>query len=117
MARTYEQRQAAKLDRYLASLSEESEFFGLLGTGYPGSFYKVYVRPTIKGREWWRFESSAGPSTTDPIKHQAKLPVTDRAAAVWCPLPFLADYTHDPAKQSIGLLIARAKELRPTRSA
>jgi hypothetical protein len=112
MAKSYQERQAAKVDRFVASLTNESEFFGLLGKGYPGSFYKVYVRETRDTKRWWVFEVGAAPSSLDPIKYQARLRVSGRAAAVWAPVPFLADYTHDPAKGSIGKLLARAGELR-----
>jgi hypothetical protein len=112
MAKSYQERQGAKVDRFMASLTDESEFFGLLGRGYPGSFYKVYVRQTRDAKRWWVFEVGAAPSSLDPIKYQARLKVSGRAAAVWAPLPFLADYTHDPAKASIAKLLGRANELR-----
>jgi hypothetical protein len=111
MAKSFQERQADRIDRFVATLTRESEFFGLLGKGYPGSFYKVYVRPLKTSRQWWRFEVGAGASSVDPIKEQARIDVAARAAAVWAPLPFLVDYTHDPNKASIAKLLARAKEL------
>jgi hypothetical protein len=112
MVKSYQERQAAKVDKFVASLTSESEFFGLLGEGYPGSLYKVYARETKDSKRWWVFEIGAGPASLDPIKNQAHLKVKGRAAAVWAPLPFLANYTHHPVRNSIPKLLARAAELR-----
>jgi hypothetical protein len=109
--------EVVNVDRFVASLTADSEFFGLLGKGYPDSFYKVYVRPTKEARQWWCFEVEAGPSEIDPIVHQGDLDVAGRAAAVWAPLPFLGNYKHDPAKRSMARLWTRANELRAARLA
>jgi hypothetical protein len=111
MSKSYRERQAAKVDKFVASLTKDSEFFGLLGRGYLGSFYKVYARLTKDSRKWWRFEVGARPSRINPIKYQGDLPVAGRAAAVWAPLPFLADYVHHPERRAIAKLRARAVEL------
>jgi hypothetical protein len=50
----------------LASLTAESEFFGLLGSGHPDSFYKVYVRRTKDSRRGWCFEVDA--AVVDPCE-------------------------------------------------
>jgi len=41
MAKSYQERQAAKVDRFVAALTNESEFFGLLGKGHPSPHYSV----------------------------------------------------------------------------
>lgn len=104
--------QNKKLEKFLASLSEESEFFGVLGTGYPNSFYKVYVRSKKTSKNWWKFEVGAGKTSLNPIKYQASLNVSSRAATVWAPIAYLPEYTYAPWKDSIGKLIERAKEIR-----
>lgn len=113
MPKTYEQKREDKVARFLASLTEESEFFGLFGKGHPTSFYKVYVRPTRTSRQWWKFESAAGPWHTnqDPMKYQAGLKVSGRATAVWGPLGRIADYAFSPEKPAIGRLFDRARAL------
>ena len=73
----YGEEHATDEDRFVASLTKESEFFGLLGKGYPGSFYKVYAR-AAKDSPWWKFEVQAGPSTVDPMAYQTKLDVAGR---------------------------------------
>jgi hypothetical protein len=102
--RTAQARRSAKVERFVASLTAESEFFGLLGTGYRDSFYKIYVRATKDAPRWWRFEVEAGPTRIDPIRYQGDLKVAGRAAAIWAPLPLLRDYKHDQAKRSMALL-------------
>ena len=113
MPKTHDQRREDKLARFLATLTEESEFFGLFGDGYPTSFYKVYVRPARTSRQWWKFESGAGPWYTnkDPMKYQASLKVSGRATAVWAPLTRIVDYAFSPEKPAIGRLFERANEL------
>jgi hypothetical protein len=113
MQKSYEARRSAKVERFVASLTVESEFFGLLGTGYRDSFYKIYVRATKDTFRWWRFEVEAGPSRIDPLKNQSDLKVAGRAAAIWAPLPFLCDYEHDPAKRSMARLWSRVADLSP----
>ena len=49
----------AKVERFVASLTAESEFFGLLRTGHPNSFYKLYVRPTKEARRPGSSEATA----------------------------------------------------------
>ncbi len=112
---TYAEKEAKKVERYLASLTSESEFFGLLGAGYADSFYKVYVRPTKAATKWWKFEAGAGLYHTDPIKYQANLKVSGRAVTVWGPLPEIVSFKWKPDNNAIGLLVARAKELATSR--
>ncbi len=114
MPMSYEEKEAKKVERYLASLSNESEFFGLLGAGYPDSFYKVYVRSTKTAPKWWKFEDRAAPHHTDPQKYQANLKVSGRAVTVWGPLPEIVSFKWKPHNRAIGLLFARATELGKT---
>ena len=110
--KSFRERQAVKVDKFAASLTNESEFFGLLGNGYPHSFYKVYVRKTKDSKCWWIFQWDAHPTRINPIKHQANLKVEGRVATVWAPLRYLAiDFTHDPERKAIAKLFARAAEL------
>jgi hypothetical protein len=114
MRKSYEQRRAARADRFVASLTDESEFFGLIGAGCPDSFYRIYVRLTKESRTWWRFEVGAGPSSINPIKRQGNMNVADRAVAMWGPIPFLADYTYDPEKLSIAKFNSRSLVIQPS---
>ena len=83
----------------------------MVGKGYPNSCYKVYARPPRKAK-WWRFEVGAAPSTIDPIKDQAKLPVEGRVTVVWAPVHHMINFTHHPERTSIARLLARAAELQ-----
>lgn len=112
MVKLPEEKQNAKVDRFLASLTHESEFFGLIGEGYPNSLYKVYVRSTRSSARWWKFEVEARPVKRNPIKHQANVSVSARGTAIWAPLPHLVHFQYHPDKGSIAKLLARATELR-----
>ena len=112
MRMTYGEKLEAKIDRFLVELTNESEVFGLIGKGYPGSFYKVYARLARDTKTWWKFEWSAGPSKLDPIKYQAELTVSERATAVWAPLTHLVKFAHDPKREALAKLFARAAELQ-----
>ena len=57
---------SVEVERFVASLTAESEFFGLLGSGHPDSFYKVYVRRTKDSRRGWCFEVDA--AVVDPCE-------------------------------------------------
>lgn len=96
-------------ERYLASLTAESEFFALVGRGHKNSFYKVFVRRG-EAEPWWSFERDAHPSPFDPIDRQSNLPVAQRAVAVWAPLPHLVSFAHRPS-EAIARLFERARSL------
>jgi hypothetical protein len=100
-----------KIDRFLASLTNESGVFGLLGDGHGLSFYKMYVRTSRTSKAWWKFETGAAPTTLNPMKYQAEVKVSARAPAVWAPLVKVGAYGHHPDRPAIGKLLARAKEL------
>lgn len=94
MRQTIEQKQAAKFEKFLATLTKESEVFGLLGKGFPHSFYKVYVR-SEPGKKWWRIEvRGATPEAYDPIRREEKLAVKKRTAVIWSPIADMLHYDH-----------------------
>lgn len=101
-----------KVDVFLAALTPESEFFGLIGEGYPTSLFKVYVRAKRTSSRWWKFGVNAAPVKRDPIKYQAKMQVSARAPAVWAPLAHLPHYQHPPQKAAIAKLLARVADLQ-----
>lgn len=110
MRKTIAQKQAAKYDKFLATLTKESEVFGLLGRGFPHSFYKVYVR-SEPGKKWWRIEvRGATAESYDPIKREEKLPVTKRTAVVWAPIGDILHYDH-MAGDALDRLYERVTEL------
>jgi len=114
MKRTYEQRLEAKVDRFLAKLTVDSEIFGLVGRGFPGSFYKVYVRAGADSKRWWKFEWTASPSRIDPIEYQARIPVRGRATTIWAPITDLPDFVCSTARPALVKLMQRGAALRQT---
>jgi hypothetical protein len=67
-----EERHWRRLSRQVETIPAECwEVFGLIGTGYPNSLYKLFAKSSPKGR-WWRFEYGLGPSY-DPVQRQAGL--------------------------------------------
>ena len=106
-----------RLRAYLAALTVDAEFFGLLGRGYPTSFYKLYVR-AAGDATWWRFEMGGEPYRSpvgvdrSPLIMQSKIPVAGRAATVWAPLPRLADCDVMHSRDGLERVYVRARELR-----
>jgi len=110
MRRTLDQRLAAKRDRFLASLTHESEFFGLIGIGYPNSFYKVYVRARERS-PWRKFEGTMLPSRINLGKEQARIRANGAVEAVHGPFKDLVKFTFMPERVAIKKLFDRAEEL------
>lgn len=100
-----------KLSKFLSSLTTNAEVFALFGAGYPTSVYRVYVR-IRPGTKWWTFDTRAQPCDVDPMKAQAKLPTTSRAAALWAPILRLVDYEYHPNKPALKQLFDAASELK-----
>lgn len=96
--------------RYLESLTPDHEVFGLIGAGYPNSFYKLYVRAP-GAKQWWRFEHGAGPSRIEPINDQRSVQVTWRAVSVWARVSQLVEYQCHPDKPALVRLMERVREV------
>jgi len=104
-------RQDEKTQKYVEALTEKAEFFGLVGIGYPGSLYKVYVRPSRASKTWWVFEREGQESSRDPIEYQGRLESQD-ITTVWGPLADIADFKHHPEREGIAMLFERASKLK-----
>lgn len=83
-------------DQFLATLGTRSEMFGLLGIGFPTSFYRVFVRTGLPDSDWWNIGSGpAAPARFDPVKkHVERMAQGNAVAVVWCPLQHLVEYDH-----------------------
>jgi hypothetical protein len=98
-------------EKFLASLDlHDSEMFGLFGRGFPGSFYKVYVRAQPK-QKWWCVKYEAEPVQYDPIECEKKIAVRDRVANVWGPLTYFLIYDFMPSARSLDRLATRVSQL------
>lgn len=100
-----------KASKYLATLTADSECFGLLGVPeHAGSFYKVYVRAR-PGERWWKAEREIVPVDFDPIQYQAEIPLSGRTAAVWCPLRWISCFEHHPKNGGLRMLFDRSRSV------
>lgn len=66
---------AVKLEKLLTKVTRDTLFFGIIGLGYPNSFYKAYVKI---GSKWYHFESDYNadeiwPMSWNPVTHQLAL--------------------------------------------
>jgi hypothetical protein len=96
-------------EAFLAQLSPEAEMAGLLGHGFPHSFYRVFVRNP--GGQWWRIqEGYCGVKVEDPLKKVARLPATARTGAVFGPLRYLQIFQHIECEY-MDMLVRRVDEL------
>jgi hypothetical protein len=104
--------QEEQADKFIAKLTGDEEFFGLIGTGHPNSFYTVYVRTDPKGK-WWKFEVEAAVGTVDPVANQKKLHRKEQstAVAVWGHVRQLVDFKCDEKRPALVKLLAHAKKL------
>lgn len=99
----------SRMERVLSEVTEQTEVFGLLGRGFPRSFYKIFARV---GRTWWCFEEGVI-RVSDPISHQkyawnkgSNYPT----AAVWGRVGILCHYD-GIERDGVQALLARAYEL------
>ena len=53
-------------DMPFSGLAPDDNFVGVLGRGYPRSFYRAFVRD--RSGQWWRFERSIEMLNYDPIE-------------------------------------------------
>ena len=81
---TIEEKHELKLEKWLKTLTVDSEFFGLLGLSHKDSFYKIYVRQNHKAKKWWIFATDGRISHNDPTQYAASF----RQGLCPCPLPF-----------------------------
>jgi hypothetical protein len=109
MVMSYEQRKGRKIDRWVKALTNDSEFYGLIGKG-TDSFYRVYVRKS-KTSKWWRFEFTANLISSDPIKYCEGLPPEDRVKSVRGELGKMVKYKYFPERVAIKKLFDRSQEL------
>jgi hypothetical protein len=85
--------------RLLARLAPDSECFGVIGAGHPGSFYRVHVRI---GSRWFSFEHDVAPCPR-PVP---------REAPTWRgPLRDLADFAVHPERAALIALWATSRDL------
>lgn len=110
MVMTYEQRKIRRIDRYINGLTEKSDFLGVLGRGYPNSFYKIYVRANPNTNRWYSFKDSGGLYRQDPVKWQKAL-AANAAESVLGKLPDLAKYDVHPDRELLLKLKKRASQL------
>lgn len=93
-----------------SGLGLEDAFVGLLGRGYPNSFYRAFVRDC--SGQWWRFERQVSLSYYDPVEHQQRLTCEGRAAQTF--YGKFSDATRfdgHPGNAALVRLLARAREL------
>jgi hypothetical protein len=108
---TIEKKHELKLDKWLSTLTVDSEFFGLLGLSHKDSFYKIYVRQNPEAPKWWIFENKASISHNDPIKYQNKLSKEKNKDEISGRLGNLLKYKIHPGKKGLEMIFAKAKQL------
>lgn len=90
----FEEKQKRAFEMFLSLLDERSEFFGLLGRGFPHSFYKVYAR-LEHAKRWWLVDRKwAALVPYDPIINRQRTPISMHTGAVWAPLGDLLQFEH-----------------------
>jgi hypothetical protein len=108
-----EEKHKLKLAKWLATLTVDSEFFGLLGLSDKDSFYKIYARQKHSSKKWWIFETNCRISHIDPVKYQTKLSKDKNKNEVFGKLRHLLKYKIHPDKKGLEMIFSRAKELSP----
>jgi hypothetical protein len=108
-----EEKHERKLDKWLATLTVDSEFFGLLGLSEKDSFYKIYARRNHSSKKWWIFEANSRISHIDPVKYQTKLSKENNKGQVFGKLANLLKYKIHPGKKGLEMIFSRAKQLSP----
>jgi len=108
---TIEEKHKLKLEKWLATLTADSEFFGLLGLSHKDSFYKIYARQKHSSKLWWIFDADSGISHIDPLKYQTKLSKEQNKGQVSGKLANLLKYKIHPGKKGLEMIFSRAKQL------
>ena len=110
---TIEKKHELKLDKWLATLTVDSEFFGLLGLSHKDSFYKVYARQNHSSKKWWMFDAKGRVSHNDPTRYQTKLSQEKNKNQVFGKLSNLLKYKIHPGKKGLDMIFSRARQLSP----
>ena len=108
---TIEKKHELKLEKWLKTLTADSEFFGLFGVSHTDSFYKIYARQDQWSKKWWIFDAETSISHIDPTKYQTKLSKEKNKSQVSGRLGNLLKYKIHPGKKGLEQLFARAKQL------
>ncbi len=108
-----EEKHELKLEKWLKTLTVDSEFFGLLGKAHTDSFYKIYARREHSSKLWWIFETDSSISHIDPLKYQTKLSKEKNKNQVSGKLTNLLKYKIHPGKKGLEMIFSRAKQLSP----
>lgn len=99
---------ATVADMPFSGFNADDEFVGLLGRGYPRSFYRAFVRDRFD--QWWRFQITVDVSNYDPVKYQRSL--GPRAAQTFHgKLKDAAGFDGHPDNPALLRVLARAREL------
>lgn len=106
-----EEKHKLKLEKWLKTLTVDSEFFGLLGVSNPDSFYKIYARRDDSSPKWWVFEGDSRLSHVDPTKYQTKSSKDKNKDQVSGKLTNLLEYKIHPGKKGLEMIFSRAKQL------
>lgn len=106
-----EEKHELKLEKWLKTLTADSEFFGLLGVSKPDSFYKIYARRDQWTQKWWLFQANSRVSHIDPTKYHTKRSRENHKDQVSGKLVEVLKYKIHPGKKGLEMLFARAKQL------
>ena len=106
-----EERQKKKMEKWLSTLTVDSEFFGLLGMKDTDSFYRLYVRQNSTTKKWWKLETAGYVALHDPIKYQKTLSKERETKNARGKLPDLLKYKFHSDKKGIEQVFSRVKEL------
>ena len=108
---TIEKKHELKLEKWLKTLTVDSEFYGFLGMTHPDSFYKIYARRDPWTQKWWLFQADSRVSHIDPTKYQTKRSRENNKDQVSGKLANLLKYKIHPGKKGLEMIFARAKQL------
>lgn len=101
---------AVAADMPFSGLASDDTFIGVLGRGYPRSFYRAFVRD--RSGQWWRFEHVVECINYDPVERQQRLEALDRAAQTFSgKFVDAASFDGKPDNPALLRVLARAREL------
>ena len=101
---------AISADAPFASFAADDAFVGVLGCGYPRSFYRAFVRDCFG--QWWRFEDRVEIVDYDPVERQRSREALGRAAPTFYgKLSDAAGFAGKPDNPALVRVLARAREL------
>lgn len=114
---------ASRIAKILALVTLDTEIVGVLGRGFPTSFYRIHA---LIGGSWYGFENGAMLSrhkgaAGHPLTGRGgsfHLPVEARCAVVCSPLRHILDgYQTMPGRYALAAIVARGRELREQKRA